>query len=167
MIIETDKFLNKIINKNVIKFDVKGALDFTSHLFIEMYGEEVVGAEEVPINDFLKKLNEVYPGLWSYFSKECTILNTEHHFNVRQRSIWVICKTYYRHSHEHWDSKGKTTILNNFDNVIELLSDEHQGYEIDFYGYSLDKHVEELEKYYGGDVERYVYVNTKTLRKKN
>jgi len=155
MIVEIDKSPNKIINKNLLHFNVKGALDFSENLYIEMYSDQEIGSEEVPINDFVKKLGGAFPNLYEVFNTQCRYLKLDHHFNVRQRSIWVICKHHFRHSHEGWGSNGKTTKLNNFDKAIEYLTGEHSGYSLEILGHRLDSQVEDLEKYYQGDVERY------------
>lgn len=139
--------MDNIFDKNYIKFDVMGAIDFSQQLYIELYSDEIEGGEEIPINDFLKALNKVYPKLYHYFHTQCILVKTNHHFHARPKNIWVICKEYYHHSHWGFSSTGNTNKIS-FDKAIEELSSDVHSYELSFNGYSEEEHREELKQYF-------------------
>lgn len=143
------------LNKNIIRFNVAGAIDFTETLTFEIHNEKVDGSEEIPINDITHALWELYPVIGHYLEWQVRVVAIDHHFNVRPKNVWVKCVRFYHHSHDHsfytdknyYDKHNKRLT---FKEAIEELKSEHSGYELDYYvGYDFKTHVNSLRSYFG------------------
>lgn len=145
--------MENILNKNVIRFIVAGAIDFSQSISIELYSEETPGAEEIPVNDIEKALAyDICRIVASHVSFQIHMCAIEHHWNVRPKKLWVKCSEHYVHSHESWNSTGRTEPFT-FEKAIKEIKESPMAYELDLYGHhDYKSHLRELHNYFGGNV---------------
>ena len=143
--------MDYLLNKNILVFNVPGAIDFCQSIVFEFYHSEEPDAEELSINDINHTFYEMYPIVGNYISNQIHIVQLRHHWNVRKMNVWVKCVKYFYHSHWGGSRSSDKDILK-FSDAIKELKSEYGGYELNFNGYDYKTHLKELKLHFGTSI---------------